>query len=48
MNIYIWGNNFIVNPEYDAIIDQMDAIPESPNDPEYMALADQALELFLK
>jgi peptide/nickel transport system substrate-binding protein len=48
MNTYIWGNSHYNNPEYDAIIDQMDAIPGSPNSPEYMALADQALELFLK
>ncbi len=37
------------NPEYDAIIDQMDAMPAS-NDPDgaYMALAVQALDIILR
>lgn len=47
MNTYIWGNSHYKNPEYDELINQMDAIPGSANDPAYMALADQALELFL-
>ncbi|MBN32633.1 MAG: hypothetical protein CL906_01765 [Dehalococcoidia bacterium] len=48
MNSYIWGNSHYNNPDYDAIIDQMDAVPGDPNSAEYMALADQALEYFLK
>jgi peptide/nickel transport system substrate-binding protein len=46
-NSYIWGNSQYNNPEYDAIIDEMDSILPSPDDPKYMALADEALELFL-
>ena len=47
MNSYIWGNSQYNNPEYDAIIDEMDSVLPSPDDPKYMALADEALELFL-
>jgi peptide/nickel transport system substrate-binding protein len=47
MNSYIWGNSHYKNPEYDELINQMDGIPGTVNDPAYMALADQALELFL-
>ena len=46
-NSYVWGNSQYDNPEYDAIIEAMDGILPSPNDPAYMDLADQALELFL-
>ncbi len=46
-NSYIWGNSQYKNPEYDAIIDEMDGVLPSPDDPTYMALADAALELFL-
>ena len=46
-NSYIWANSQYNNPVYDAIIDQMDSILPSPDDPKYMALADEALELFL-
>lgn len=47
-NSYIWGNSQYNNPEYDAIIDEMDGVLPSVDDPKYMALADAALELFLK
>ena len=47
-NSYIWGNSHYNNPEYDAIIDEMDGVLPSVDDPKYMALADAALELFLK
>ena len=36
------------NPEYDAIIDEMEAMEPSPDDPEYMDLAAQALEIYLE
>ena len=35
------------NPEYDAIIDQMEAMVGSPDDPVYMDLAEQALDIYL-
>jgi peptide/nickel transport system substrate-binding protein len=35
------------NPEYDAIIDEMEVMEPSPDDPEYMDLAKQALEIYL-
>ena len=47
-NSYIWGNSQYNNPDYDAIIDEMDGVLPSVDDPKYMALADAALELFLK
>jgi peptide/nickel transport system substrate-binding protein len=36
------------NPEYDAIIDQMAAMAPSPDDPAYMDLYLQALEIYLR
>ena len=36
------------NPEYDAIIDQMETMSPSVDDPEYMDLAKQALEIYFE
>jgi peptide/nickel transport system substrate-binding protein len=47
-NAYISANSQYMNPEFDAIIDQMDSIAPSPSDPTYVALASQATELFLR
>lgn len=45
---YIWANSNYSNPEYDAIIDKMDAITPRANDPAYLALVNQALEIYLR
>jgi len=45
---YTWANSQYMNPEYDAIINQMDPIQPSPTDPQYMALTTQAINLFLR
>jgi peptide/nickel transport system substrate-binding protein len=47
-NSYITANSQYVNPEFDAIINQMDPMIPSPNDPAYVALASQATDLFLR
>ena len=36
------------NPEMDAILDEMEGMLHSPNDPRYVELARQAMELFLR
>ncbi len=36
------------NPEMDAILDEMEAMLHSPDDPRYVELARQAMELFLR
>lgn len=47
-NNYIWANSQYMNPEYDAIIDQLDGIPPSPDDPAYTELVRQAVEIYLR
>jgi peptide/nickel transport system substrate-binding protein len=47
-NSYIWANSQYINPEYDAIINQMDSTPPSPTDPTYMGLATRATDIFLR
>lgn len=46
-NNYIWANSQYMNPEYDAIIDQLDGIPPSPDDKAYTDLVRQAVEIYL-
>jgi peptide/nickel transport system substrate-binding protein len=48
LNTYIWANSQNINPEYDAIINQMDNIQPSPSDPQYMDLAGKATNIFLR
>ena len=36
------------NPEYDAIIDEMEAMAPSPDDPAYIELVRAAVEIFLR
>jgi peptide/nickel transport system substrate-binding protein len=36
------------NPEYDKILDQMEAVPGSPDDKQYMSLAEQATDIYLR
>ncbi len=43
---YVWANSQYNNPDYDAIIDQMDSVLPSLTDREYLDLADQALDIF--
>lgn len=45
---YIWANSQYMNPEYDAIISQMDGMQPSPTDPTYVALARQATGIVLR
>jgi len=45
---YIWANSQYMNPEYDAIISQMDGMQPSPTDPTYVGLARQATDIFLR
>jgi len=47
-NNYIWANSQYNNPEYDALIDQLDGIPPSPDDPNYTDLVRQCIELYLR
>jgi len=47
-NSYVWANSQYMNPEYDAIINQMDGMNPSPTDPAYVDLAGKALNLFLR
>lgn len=47
-NNYIWANSQYKNPEYDTIIDQLDGIPPSPDDPKYTDLVRQAVEIYLR
>jgi peptide/nickel transport system substrate-binding protein len=47
-NNYIWANSQYNNPEYDAIIDQLDSIPPSPDDENYTSLVHDAVEIYLR
>ena len=47
-NSYIWANSQYMNPEYDAIINQMDGMQPSPTDPTYVDLAGKATDIFLR
>lgn len=42
-----WANTRYNNPEYDAIIDQMEAMQPSADDPEYIALFRQAADIWM-
>lgn len=46
-NQYLWANSQYNNPEFDAIIDEMDGVLPSTSDPQYMDLSNRALEIFL-
>jgi len=47
-NSYIWANSQYRNPEYDAIIDEMDKVLPSPTDPKYTDLVAKAVDIFLR
>ena len=47
-NSYIWANSQYNNPEYDAIINQMDGILPSPTDATYVDLTDKAINIYLR
>ena len=47
-NNYIWANSQYSNPDYDALIDQLDGIPPSPDDPNYTDLVHQAIDIYLR
>ena len=46
-NSYLWANSQYNNPEFDAIIDEMDGVLPSTEDPVYMDLANRAMDIFL-
>ena len=48
LNTYIWANSQYMNPEYDAIIDDMDQILPSPTDQRYMDDTRKATDIFLR
>jgi peptide/nickel transport system substrate-binding protein len=45
---YIWANSQYSNPDYDAIINKMDAVLPSPTDTKYTDLVRQAVEIYLR
>ncbi len=45
---YIWANSQYSNPEYDALIDQLDKILPSPTDKTYTDLVRQCVEIYLR
>ena len=45
---YIWANSQYNNPEYDALIDQLDRISPSPTDKKYTDLVHQCIEVYLR
>jgi peptide/nickel transport system substrate-binding protein len=45
---YIWANSQYQNPEYDAIINEMDQMQPSPTDARYVQLTGNALSIFLR
>ena len=46
-NSYLWANSQFNNPEFNAIIDEMDTVLPSTSDPQYMGLVERGLEIFL-
>jgi peptide/nickel transport system substrate-binding protein len=47
-NNYIWANSQYQNPEYDALIDQLDSIPPSPTDENYTNLVRECIDIYLR
>jgi peptide/nickel transport system substrate-binding protein len=47
-NPYIWANSQYSNPEYDALIDQLDKVLPSPADKNYTDLVRQCVEIYLR
>jgi peptide/nickel transport system substrate-binding protein len=47
-NSFVWANSQYMNPEYDAIINQMDQMQPSPTDATYIDLTGKAVNLFLR
>jgi len=45
---YLWANSQYSNPEYDKLIDQLDGILPSPDDPKYTGLVHQCIDIFLR
>jgi peptide/nickel transport system substrate-binding protein len=45
---YRWANTRYNNPEYDAILDQMEAMQPSADDPQYIELFRQAADIWLR
>lgn len=46
-NSYIWANSQYNNSEFDSIIDEMDSVLPSVDDPQYVDLANRAIRIFL-
>jgi peptide/nickel transport system substrate-binding protein len=47
-NSYVWANSQYSNPEYDALINQMDQILPSPTDATYVDLTSKEVNIFLR
>ena len=45
---YRWGNSRYENAEYDAIVEQMEAMAPSPDDPKYTDLFREAVKIWLR
>ncbi len=45
---YRWGNSRYENPEYDALLEQMEAMAPSPDDPKYTDLFREAVRIWLR
>jgi len=45
---YIWANSQYDNPEYDALIDELDTISPSPTDERYMELVHKCIDIYLR
>ncbi len=45
---YRWANSRYENPDYDKILNQMEAMSPSPDDPKYVDLFRQAVKIFLR
>jgi peptide/nickel transport system substrate-binding protein len=45
---YRWANSRYENPEYDSILNKMEAMTPSPDDPKYVDLFRQAVKIFLR
>lgn len=48
VNNYVWANSQYDNPEYDALIDELDTISPSPTDKRYTDLVRQCIEIYLR
>ena len=48
MNQYLWANSNYDNPQYDALIEEMDGMIPTIDDPRYVELVNEALDIFAR